>query len=489
MTAPSTASTPNLRASAAFNCCALIASSVEAAGLKAGAKLVVAYSGGVDSEILAHGLAEFAVLHPQFHYLLLHVHHGLSSNAETWVAHCQARASAYGLPIEIKRVQVKTGARLSIEAEARSARYSAIKSVMLPGDALLTGHHLDDQLETVLLALKRGLGPKGLAAMGAIQNFDTDKQLLRPLLSIEREQIEAHAAQLNLTHITDESNDDTRYDRNFLRLDIIPRLKARWGAIATTASRSAALCAQQQAVIDDELAQRLPCLLVDVPYGVGVALDLSLLKDQSTNWQALLFRGFLEYTNFAPPSQIQLTQILTQLMDAKVDAKVEIRLGDLLIRRYQDKAYLASVKQECAECAELKCHDISSLDSLTLNLASLCHSIDREFAPDGVSFPLSSTKTLHVGKQIHQARIRLPNEGEWVSIRYGAVGSTRCHPHNRDQGRELKKLWQEYGIPPWERAKVPLIFYNQRLVCALGIWIEKSYLSTDDQPGLVFSLK
>lgn len=198
-----------------FDAAALIAASVRSISAATGTKLVLAYSGGVDSEILAHGLASYAKQHPEYHYLLVHVHHGLSVNADAWAAHCEMQALHYQLPIDIIHVQVNTGPRLSIEAEARRARYNAIKTVMATGDVLLTAHHVDDQLETVLLALKRGLGPKGLSAMGSVQQFDEDKVLLRPLLSIERAQIEAKAAELTLPHIEDESNGDDTYDRNF----------------------------------------------------------------------------------------------------------------------------------------------------------------------------------------------------------------------------------------------------------------------------------
>ncbi|BAJ01220.1 tRNA lysidine(34) synthetase TilS [Shewanella violacea] len=449
----------------------LIADSVESSGIKPGAKLVLAYSGGVDSELLALGLSEFARQHHEYRYLLVHVHHGLSDNADAWVGHCESRATVYGLPISIKRVVVDTGPRKSVEAEARNARYNAIKSQMAPGDALLTAHHLDDQLETVLLALKRGLGPKGLSAMGSSQVFGKDKQLIRPLLSISREQIEAKASAVGLVHINDESNSDDKYDRNFLRLEIIPRLKARWGAIATTASRSALLCAQQQAVIDDEVSERLPAF---ISFSQGrYSLDLGLLGLQSDNWQSLLFRGFIEQLGFAPPSQTQLAQSLSQLLTARQDAKVELRLGDLLIRRYQGRAYLGSVIDEKCELPLHKCIEVDGSSLLDQGAE--------------VSLSLSKHKRLSITKQNSSDRVRLPDSTQLVSIRFSVKGSTRCHPVNRAKARELKKLWQEYGIPPWERERVPCIFYDEQLVCVVGYWIETRFLCEQDELGLVFT--
>ncbi|MEC4727062.1 tRNA lysidine(34) synthetase TilS [Shewanella sp. D64] len=467
-----------------FDTAALIDASVNASLIRVGAKLVLAYSGGVDSAILAQGLASYAKLHPEYGYLLIHVHHGLSSNADMWVAHCQRQALHYQLPIEIVRVQVNTGPRLSIEAEARKVRYKAIKSLMDSGDLLLTGHHLDDQLETILLALKRGLGPKGLSAMGAVQSFDGDKVLSRPLLSISREQIEAKAAHLGLQHIEDESNCDDKYDRNFLRLEIIPKLKSRWSAIAATASRSAALCGQQQSVIDEEVSLRLPEFIEMVPYGNGTALNLILFGQQKPNWQALLFRGYVEQLGFAPPSLVQLEQLLNQLLCAKPDAKIELKIGDMLVRRFNNRAYVFSINQEVID--QISTSNIEVDVALLLLMKDGSVTAPNVIKADELVISLSDSKKLIIVKEIVQDRVRMPLANEVLSIRCCVVGSTRCRPHNRQHGRELKKLWQEYGVPPWERARVPLIFYDEKLVCAVGYWIEKSYLCDKDSEGLLF---
>lgn len=469
-----------------FDTAALIEASVNSTSIDAGAKLVLAYSGGVDSELLAQGLASYAKQHPEYRYLLVHVHHGLSSNADTWVAHCQRQAAHYQLPIEVVRVKVNTGPRLSIEAEARNARYKAIKSLMDSRDLLLTGHHLDDQLETVLLALKRGLGPKGLSAMGAVQSFDGDKVLARPLLSISREQIEAKAISLHLQHIEDESNCDDKYDRNFLRLEIIPKLKSRWSAIAITANRSAVLCAQQQSVIDEEVSLRLPEFIEMVPHGNGTGLNLALLSQQNANWQALIFRGYVEQLSFPPPSQVQLEQLLNQLLFAKNDAQIELKMGDMLVRRFNHKAYISSINQDKSDQVPTSMVEI---DAYSLLLMGDGNEIEPSViqAVEGV-ISLSDRKRLTIVKTVELDSVRMPQVNEVLSVRFSAVGSTRCRPHNRQQGRELKKLWQEYGVPPWERSRVPLIFYNERLVCAVGYWIETSYLCAKGAEGLLFSV-
>lgn len=438
-------------------------------------KLVLAYSGGVDSEVLAFGLSQFARTHPEFNYQLVYVHHGLSDNAEAWAQHCLERGQYYDLPVTVERVTVNRGPRLSLEAEARKVRYQAIERHLSANDVLLTAHHEDDQLETILLALKRGQGPKGLAAMGQVQALTHGRQL-RPLLDISREQIEAYAKQQGLVHIEDESNQDDKYDRNFLRLEIIPRLKARWPSIATTASRSAALCAEQQATLDLQVSERLPLWLTQAPYHTQSVFKLDGFAEQSADWQALLLRGFIESQGFALPSKVQLKQIITQLLNAKDDAKVHIRVGECEIRRFANQVYLFKYQTHKRHTQPV---------SWTLpqhDFISLLQGDSTELVVSPAGLANGEQIRLIVTKQ--GPRVRLPWPDEVVSVRYQLAGQFRCHPNSRGKGRELKKLWQEFAIPPWVREKVGFVFYGEQLVMAIGLWVEKGFIVESNGLGL-----
>lgn len=425
-------------------------------------KIVLAYSGGVDSEILAHGLAEFSKQYPQFDYLLVHVHHGLSPNADDWVVHCQAQAEIYQLPCTIARVKVKLAPRTSIEAEARTVRYEALLAQMCAADILMTAHHQDDQLETILLALKRGLGPKGLSGMGKVQSFDKNKWLIRPLLDLSKSDVEAYAKAQGICHIQDESNFDEKYDRNFLRQSIIPALKQRWSAIAVTASRSAELCAMQQSVVDEELAARLP--LIQMVQGGECVINLTALAQYSKAWQTLLLRGHMDALGFAPPSKVQAEQIIVQLLDAKVDANIEIKLADVLIKRFKGVGYFLPI--------------ISTARSVNIAVSSVTELLDT-----GVFYGhdklIQATLVINAG-------VRLPRADEVITIEFSLPGSTRCQPENRSKGRELKKIWQEFEVPPWIRPNVPLLCYDGKVVCAIGYWNEKAFLCAEHETGLNF---
>lgn len=478
---------------AAGDLSAHISAFLTAQSLAPSCKLVLAYSGGVDSEVLAFGLSQFARQHPEFNYQLVYVHHGLSDNAEAWAQHCLERGQHYGLPVTVERVTVNRGPRLSLEAEARKVRYQAIELHLTANDVLLTAHHEDDQLETILLALKRGQGPKGLAAMGQVQALAQGRQL-RPLLDISREQIEAYAKQQGLVHIEDESNQDDKYDRNFLRIEIIPRLKARWPSIATTASRSAALCAEQQATLDVQVSERLPLWLTQAPYHTQSVFKLDGFAEQSADWQALLLRGFIESQGFALPSKVQLNQIITQLLTAKDDAKVHIRVGECEIRRFANQVYLFKY-QACPRHVKpaswafpsqllnpLVQGDVTQVDVTQSDVTQL-DVTQLDVKPAGVT----CGETIRLSASRQGPRARFPRPDEVLSVRYQLAGQCRCHPHSRGKGRELKKLWQEFGVPPWVREKIGFVFYNEQLVMAIGLWVEKSFIVELNGLGLQVS--
>lgn len=217
--------------------------------------ILVAFSGGLDSTVLLHQLVQWRALHPDVALRAIHIHHGLSPYADSWVQHCESVCAQWQVSLVVERVHLEDDG-LGIEAQARRARYQAFAQTLLPGEVLMTAQHLDDQCETFLLALKRGSGPAGLSAMGESSPF-AGTQLIRPLLAQTREALEAWARQHELCWIEDESNQDDTYDRNFLRLRVTPLLQQRWPHFAQAVARSAALCAEQESLLDELLASDL----------------------------------------------------------------------------------------------------------------------------------------------------------------------------------------------------------------------------------------
>lgn len=500
---------------------------LEQIGATADNHLWLGYSGGMDSELLAYTLARFRQTHPKTPYQisLVHVHHGLSCNADAWAAHCRQRAEHYGLNFVLRKVQLELGPRVSIEAEARRGRYQAIAELLNPGDILLTAHHQDDQLETLLLALKRGQGPKGLAAMGQAQHLaQTPREesapcwQLRPMLDSSRAQIEQAVASLELPYINDESNQDTQYDRNFLRAEVIPVLKQRWPSIATTASRSAALCAEQQLLLDEVSAEKLQPLLGRCRFSGVRVLDSAGLKVLSPQWQAQLLRQFIQMQRLPLPAQVQLQQALAQLIDAREDAQLELSFKGLLLKRYGQQIYamaplpgaafqlldgVGSVEVDVAAkpskltLSTKQLQALSQGQSLSVGLASPWQRLELTLADSGprvalaqVMAPLMASLSAPLMASIpaSQGTKVQPSDAAAPELVMGLKGSYRCQPHNRDKGRELKKLWHELGVPPWLRDRVPLLMQNGRLLALAGGFVERSALASGSEPGIVLKL-
>ncbi|MGB5131705.1 MAG: tRNA lysidine(34) synthetase TilS, partial [Steroidobacteraceae bacterium] len=201
------------------------------------ARLCIALSGGVDSVALLHACRRVSGTQPAVQLRAIHVHHGLQPASGEWSTQCAALCARLDVPFETVELQLAPAPGASIEAAARDARYQALRSRLSPGEALLTAHHEDDQLETVLLQLFRGAGVAGLSAMPASAPFG-DGMLLRPLLGVTRAAIDGYAQAAGLERINDPSNLSQRFDRGFLRRDIAPLLRARWPSVARSVSRS-----------------------------------------------------------------------------------------------------------------------------------------------------------------------------------------------------------------------------------------------------------
>ncbi|MGC8519443.1 MAG: tRNA lysidine(34) synthetase TilS, partial [Steroidobacteraceae bacterium] len=210
------------------------------------ARLCVAFSGGVDSTALLAGLARLAA--PPAALRAVHIDHGLHPQSVRWSAQCRVLARRLGVPLKVVRVRVEPRPGGSLEEAARTARYGALAAGLKRGEVLLTAHHQDDQLETVLLQLFRGCGLAGLAAMAPSAPFASSR-LLRPLLGFGRAELAAWVDAQGLAVSEDVSNLDERFDRNYLRHRVLPAVRARWPGAAGAVARTARLAAEGQQLL------------------------------------------------------------------------------------------------------------------------------------------------------------------------------------------------------------------------------------------------
>ena len=407
--------------------------------------ILVAFSGGLDSTVLLHQLVQWRAQHPEVALRAIHIHHGLSPHADSWVQHCESVCMQWQVPLVVERVHLEDDG-LGIEAQARRARYQAFAQTLLPGEVLMTAQHLDDQCETFLLALKRGSGPAGLSAMGESSPF-AGTQLIRPLLAQTREALEAWARQHELCWIEDESNQDDTYDRNFLRLRVTPLLQQRWPHFAQAVARSAALCAEQESLLDELLASDLADCITS--RGTLLLTPLMMMSDVR---RAALLRRWLAGLNAPMPSRDGLERIWQEVALAREDASPSFRLGEYEVRRYQSQLWW-----------------VKSVDGQSETVIPWLEWKTPLALPAG----LGSVQLISAGE------LRMPQADEAVSIRFKAPGL--LHIVGRNGGRKLKKIWQEQGIPPWRRDTTPLLFYGETLIAAAGVFVTREGAAEDEE--------
>lgn len=418
-------------------------------------RLLVAYSGGLDSSVLLHQLVCLRQHLPELHLRAIHIHHGLNPRADGWVKHCQQQCAEWQVSLEVVKVQVDSREK-GIEAAARNARYQAFLDHLQQGEALLTAQHQDDQSETLLLALKRGSGPAGLSGMPACARLDTHPHL-RPLLACSRLQLETWAAEHQLQWIEDDSNQDERFDRNFLRQRVLPLLTTRWPHFSQAVSRSASLCAEQEQLLDELLAESLK-ELVDQQSSLAIEPLLGMSEAR----RGALLRRWIARQQGLMPSRDALLRIWQEVACSREDAEPRLLLGSHEVRRYRNRLYWLEQREPLRDAV---IEWPASEKSVAL--------------PAGAGW-LVRTESEAMASGGKTVTIRPPSEPEKVTVRFQAQG--KFHLVGRAGSRPLKKHWQELAVPPWQRERTPLIFYGDQLIAAVGVFVTREG-DPGKQPG------
>jgi tRNA(Ile)-lysidine synthase len=296
----------------------------------AGERVCVAFSGGMDSIVLLDILDQLKS--PlRLNLCAIHVHHGLSPNAQAWMEFCEGICAARNIALTTTRVSIDRSSSLGLEGAARAARYAAIAAEGTP--YVLLAQHADDQAETVLHQMLRGTGLKGLAGMGEKRAASSAQTLLRPLLNVPRGEIEALARERDLEWIEDESNTDTAYTRNFLRHDIVPRLSERFPHYRESLARAA-----RHASEADEMLEALAKidLVWDGENAFADGLD-TLPQARQTN----AIYHWLRWQKMSPPAQSQLNELAAQLFRPAPVGKPQLAGGhEFVIRRNNNRLIL-----------------------------------------------------------------------------------------------------------------------------------------------------
>jgi tRNA(Ile)-lysidine synthase len=416
--------------------------------LPAGSKLLLGLSGGMDSVVLLHALNHLA---PRLGVTLsaMHVHHGISPNADAWARFCTALCERHAIPLEIKYVDIAPLKDAhGIEASARKLRHAAFAESDSPYIAL--AHHADDQAETLMLQLLRGAGLRGVSAMPFAR--EQGKQLLlRPLLAFGRTELLAYAQQHALQWIEDESNADDSYPRNFLRHRLFPLLEERFPAWRDTLGRSAQHFAEAAGMLDE----------VALADGAGEQLlAVAQLEALSLPRGKNLLRHFLHGQGAPMPQEAQLDDMLRQLCGARDNADVCVNFGEWQVRRYRGLIHVmrALPAFDPALCLEWRGES-----------ALYWPPLQRE-----VHF----TQTVGVG--ISRAKLA---QG-LVSLRLRS-GSETLRPQPLATRRSMKNLLQEHGVPPWQRERLPLLYCGEALVCVVGVAVAAEFQAGEGEQSVM----
>ena len=399
---------------------------------------LVGLSGGLDSTVLLQLLSDWCQHNaaPPLH--AIHVNHALQADADNWQLHCQRLCESLQIPLLSPRAEVVARGR-GPEDAAREARYGLFERELRDGEILFLGHHADDQVETFLLRLLRGAGVQGLAAMPVTRALGRGT-LVRPLLQQPRSRLEHYAAARRLAWIEDPSNSDTAINRNYLRETVLPVLAARWPGYRQTVGRASAHIASAA----EQLAEAAPAppTVYSAMGDPGVAL--ATLVSCSPREAALVLRHWLRAAGLPTPDQAALDEFLRQLGGAAVSGRPRLQCSAYTLQRYREGVYLLPGFQEEAG------------GDVSLSLAA------------GGNLELPGGGRLSLAPSQAEGLRLAPGESVQVSWRRGGE---RCCPQGRGGSASLKKLLQEWAIPPWWRDRIPLLVLEGELLAVGDLWL------------------
>lgn len=417
----------------------------------------VAFSGGRDSTVLLHALAGLRQERP-FLLRAVHVHHGIQAAASNWGAHCTDLAARLAVPCSILPVTVHNTRGKGLEAEARDARYAAFRRDLQPGEWLLTAHHADDQLETVLLHLLRGSGVSGLAGIPRDAPFGPGR-LCRPLIDVPGAALDAYGQEVlrpaGLDWLTDPMNADIAYDRGYVRHELTPVLLRRFPAAARAVGRSAALAAEAAGLLED-LARADADRVAEAN-----RMNLPALRRISPARQRNLVRFLARQRGWATPPERRLREGLGQLLEAAAGRQPVLAWGGHEVRRFRDHLHLLDVAmpdpQDLAQ-------SVAWADGRSVDLGGVRGVLEL--------CPATGGSVLSPGVVAEGLRVSFRSGGE--RVRSDADG------HHRT----LKYLFQSRGIVPWMRPNIPLVLAGGRLAAVANLWTADWAAARPGEAGL-----
>jgi tRNA(Ile)-lysidine synthase len=418
--------------------------------LDAAPQILVAVSGGLDSTVLLHLLS---TLVPAERICAVHIHHGLSANADAWQHSVEDYCQSLGVQLFSQAVEV-TAVGEGIEAAARKARYQVFEHLLQPGGLLLLGHHGDDQVETMLYQLLRGSGAKGLSGM-PVQRPLGRGRLIRPLLSVGRDQLQAYAELQKLSWVEDESNIEERFDRNYLRKHVVPAIAQRWPDYRQSMQLSAEHSSEAQQLAEALAREDLATLHLRQERGGWSVCIEQLLKLDDLR-QRNIYRHWPALQGLPMPNKKIIAEINSSVVRVREDAEPLLEWQGTAWRRFQGRLYL-----------------------LVCSGAEFDSQQQYPWALDQI-LQLADGSQLVIEDALGEGLALAPGQLATVGYRQGGE---RCKPKGRGHSNSLKKLFLEYRVEPWWRDRTPLLYVDKTLVAVGDYWICEGWQAPPGQPG------
>jgi len=431
-----------------------------------GDRLVVGLSGGIDSVVLLDLLYRVSK-RGGFELAAVHINHQINPAAGEWARFCRSLCKRLGIALKVRRVEVRLGN--SLEASARNARYGVFSTLKCAAVAL--AHNLDDQAETLLLQLLRGTGINGVSAMpeyregagvmrsGVVGTARRPRAagggapaVLRPLLDVPRSEIAAYAHRRKLEWIEDYSNDDVLFDRNFLRHRVLPVISERYPAYRQVLARASRNFAEAAELSND-------CAVADIA-GAGSTLDLGQLRALPRYRIKNVLRYFLRQQGGLMPNARRLEECVRQIVESGAESRLAIALDGGVLRRHGNALHFVSD-------------------------AGLPATVGQAVWRGEKVWLLPEFGGTLLMRRLRGGGISLAKLGDAELVAQARRGGERLQPDSTRPRRTLKNLWQEAGIPEWQRDRTPLLFAKGGLICVAGIGIDTAYHAVRGEPGVV----
>ena len=414
-------------------------------------KICVSLSGGVDSIVLLYALNQCSGKGCSIR--AIHINHNLVKDSQSWADFCKKTCDRIQIQIDIHSVKINTSEGFGIEAAARKVRYQKLRRSIQEREWLMTAHHQDDQLETILLRMARGTGVEGLQGIQKQFNFGRGK-IIRPLLDVSKSEILGYAREKRLNWVVDTSNQETYFDRNFLRIKVIPTLKERWPAFSSSVSRLSDISTQTSTLLK-ELAEQ------DLGFNYPVKnLDIEIFKNKSIGRVINIIRFLILKNEMSVPSMQVLNSGVNTLLNSK-SVNPSMVWDNYCIKRYLDKLYFL-------QQSELQPNQSNKL---------MNWSIDKPLILDENGSMLLATMTKGQGLSLKKC-----NKNFDIKFRKGGES---IRPVGHKITKKLKKLFQEDHILPWARDKIPLLYKKDELIGVGDLWFNQNYIASAEEDGFL----